>query len=186
MKIVLLVNVLIFISCSVKAQNKSDQYEDSLITNSLKKNYEKDNPNLKYNYDEKTQTHNYSWNWDIDGDGQLDSVFFIGNGGAHLYYHLKVILSLDKVVRNYNFILIDFPKLGSVNSLKGKGDEKLLLPQFVVADFNHDGRQDIYINMNIKANPIPTFWKRKGVTSNRLLLSSNGKHITIRNFARVQ
>jgi rRNA processing protein Gar1 len=41
----------------------------------------------------------------------LHSKNFVGTSGAHLYYFLKVILSTDKISREFNFIQSDFPFL---------------------------------------------------------------------------
>lgn len=184
MKLILLLNVLVLLSHSLKAQNKSENINDSniIMSNSFKAVLKKDNPNLKYEYDEKKQMHNYSGNWDIDGDGSLDSVYFIGNGGAHLYFYLKIILSANNSQQSYKFIMLDFPKLESSEFLEKNYKKYSLIPQFVVADFNKDGKQDIYVCIDTKANPIPYSWKKKGVNSNRLLLTFNGKRIMIKKF----
>lgn len=64
----------------------------------------KSNPTLTYSYDNISQIHNYSNNWDFDKDGIKDELYFVGTGGAHLYYFLKVVLSTDKKSREFNFI----------------------------------------------------------------------------------
>jgi hypothetical protein len=179
MKWIMLISVLFYFSSS-KAQDNS--FGDSAVTNSYKEVYQKDNPELKYSYNDEKQIHNYSANWDIDGDGKADSIFFIGNGGAHLFYHLRVILSSEKIIRDYKFISIDLPLLKTFDFFKANWTRDSLIPQFVVADFNHDGIADIYICQDTKANPLPAFWSRKGVTSNHLLLSFTGKAINIKNF----
>jgi hypothetical protein len=43
-------------------------------------------PELIYSYIDSVQTHDYSGNWDLDGDGEKDGVYFIGNGGVHLFF----------------------------------------------------------------------------------------------------
>jgi hypothetical protein len=89
------------------------QPKDSLDipSNSFETNYHKSNPTLKYSYDNISQTHNYSDNWDFDQDGIKDGLYFVGMGGAHLYYYLKVILSSDKKSKEIKFIQSDFPFL---------------------------------------------------------------------------
>ena len=85
--------------------------QNDLPTNSYDILYSKNNPSLKYKYDNQTQTHNYSDNWDLDKDGKTDQVYFIGTGGAHLYFYLRIILSSDNKVRDLNFIQSDNPVL---------------------------------------------------------------------------
>lgn len=66
-------------------------------------------PTINYSYDSTAQTHNYSNNWDLDKDGINDEVYFIGTGGVHLYYFLKVVLSSDHRPREFDFIQTDLP-----------------------------------------------------------------------------
>jgi hypothetical protein len=80
-------------------------------TNSYEILYGKNNPSLKYKYDNLTQTHNYSDNWDLDKDGKVDQLFFVGTGGAHLYFYLRVVLSSDNKTRDLDFIQSDDPVL---------------------------------------------------------------------------
>jgi len=95
------------------------QQADSLgyPTNSFENNYRKSNPTLTYSYDEISQIHNYSNNWDFDKDGIKDELYFVGTGGAHLYYFLKVVLSSEKKSREFNFIQSDFPILTATDTL---------------------------------------------------------------------
>jgi hypothetical protein len=95
------------------------QQVDSLgnPSNSFENNYSKSNPTLKYSYDNTSQTHDYSNNWDFDKDGINDEVYFIGTGGAHLYYFLKVVLSTDHKPRKFDFIQSDFPLLTATDTL---------------------------------------------------------------------
>jgi hypothetical protein len=169
--------------CCLKAQVKGDFQDDSTLSNSFKKGYEKSDPGLKYSYDEIKQIHDYSGNWDLDGDSKPDSVFFIGNGGVHLYYYLRIVLTSDNIVRDYNFMTIDFPKLETLEKLTNRKDKHSTVPQFVVSDFNNDGRSDIYVCVDTKVNAIPGVWKSKGVTSNQLVLSFKGGAIVIDNFS---
>jgi len=164
------------------AQSKEINVADSLPSNSLEAFYKKNNPQLKYEYVEDTKLHNYSGNWDIDGDGRTEKVFFAGNGGAHLYYHLIIVLSKDKIMRELDFIAIDFPLLDSAGALKKNVDKQSPLPAFVVSDFDQDGRQDIYVHIDTKHNSIPDHWKKKGVTTGHLLISYNKNRFEIRDF----
>jgi hypothetical protein len=89
-------------------------------SNSFENEYRISNPTLKYNYDEISQIHNYSHNWDFDTDGIKDQIYFVGTGGAHIYYFLRVIFSSDKKVRDIKFIQSDFPLLKATDSLNSE------------------------------------------------------------------
>ncbi len=86
-------------------------------SNSFENEISLSNPELIYSFDEITQIHNYSHNWDFDNDRINDEIYFVGKGGAHIYYFLRVILSSDKKVRDLNIIQSDFPLLTSTNNL---------------------------------------------------------------------
>ena len=110
-------------------------------SNSFENEYRISNPSLKYSYDEISQIHNYSNNWDFDNDGIKDELYFVGTGGAHIYYFLRVILSSDKKVRDVNFIQIDFPFLNETDILNSEKTnagfavlniEKELIPSIIV------------------------------------------------------
>ncbi len=110
-------------------------------SNSFENEYRISNPTLKYSYDEISQIHNYSNNWDFDNDGIKDQIYFVGEGGAHIYYFLQVVLSSDKKVRDLNFIESDFPFLNEtikLNSEKTNAGfavlniEKELTPSIIV------------------------------------------------------
>ena len=139
------------------------QQEDSfrIPSNSFEINYSKSNPGLRYSYDNTSQTHNYSNNWDFDKDGIKDEVYFIGTGGAHLYYFLKVVLSTDHKVRELDFIQTDFPLLTATDTLNF---EKTPLG-FVVTDFGKNltptiivrlDEQTFYNNQELKKRKIKT------------------------------
>jgi len=136
--------------------------------------------NIHYTYDESTQTHNYSGNWDLDGDGISDSLFFIGNGGAHLYYHLKVVLSKDKKPQDFEFLMLDMPVLSNITELK---KSSLLFPSFVVSDFDADGLYDVYLNFDVTFSSIPGKWKKLGLSSRRVLVQYKNRSLIIKDFA---
>jgi hypothetical protein len=147
------------------------------------KDYNKqNNPSVRYVYDAAAQTHNYSGNWDFDGDGRKDKLFFIGNGGAHIYFQLKIVLSSDKVNRDFPFLLIDMPYLGNVNDLKTESGILPLLPQFVVYDFDEDGRDEVYINIDNAFTSVPEKWVKRGVTSRYLLLDYKNRQMVIKDY----
>ncbi|MCW3073926.1 MAG: hypothetical protein JWP69_995 [Flaviaesturariibacter sp.] len=143
-----------------------------IASNSFENSYRKLNPTLKYSYDNTSQTHNYSNNWDFDKDGINDEVYFIGTGGAHLYYFLKVVLSTDHKPREFDFIQSDLPSLTATDTLNF---DKTSLG-FVVTDFGKNltptiivrlDEQTFYDNKELK--------KRKIKTKNVLVSFENGK-----------
>ncbi|MEO8404600.1 MAG: VCBS repeat-containing protein [Chitinophagaceae bacterium] len=148
------------------------------LANSYKERYDSLFPTLKYSYDSSGQTHNYSCNWDFDGDKKPDSLYFVGNGGAHLYFHLRLILSSEGIVRDFDYLVSDFPMLDSMNHFKK-------VYGFMVHDFNNDGKMEIYLNTDTSLAPIPPKWIRRGVTSGSLLISYEKKNISIKNFPGV-
>lgn len=155
------------------------------VSNSYKRNYDIRYPTLKYFYDSTTQTHDYSGNWDFDGDKISDSLSFVGNGGAHLYFHLKLTLSTERRAIDYEHLVSDFPVLDSIDHFKKVYGRSPIYPVFIVHDFNNDGRMDIYFNSDIKFAPIPKHLKRKGGTSRHILISYEKKDIVIKNFPGV-
>lgn len=122
------------------------QATDSLDppSNSFEKRYRSSNPSLAYSYDPVSQVHNYSDNWDFDKDGIKDEVYFVGTGGAHVYYFLKMVLSVDRKSREFNFIQSDFPLLTATDTLNlGK-----TLSGFVVAEVGKDLEQTIIVRLD--------------------------------------
>lgn len=79
--------------------------------NSFAATYKVANPTIHYRFDSVNQIHDYSNNWDLDNDGKPDQVYFIGTGGAHLYFYLRVILSSDHQTKNFPFLQSDMPIL---------------------------------------------------------------------------
>ena len=140
-------------------------------------------PGFHYSYDPLTPTFNYSGNWDVDGDGKTDSIYFIGNGGAHTYYHLRFILSTEHKTRDLPFLSIDLPYPGNAEHLKRPGQTTPpVVPQFVVHDFNGDSINDIYINFDIRDYHIPKKWKLQGLSSRYAVISYKNKKLVMKNF----
>lgn len=71
-------------------------------------------------------------------------MYFVGKGGAHLYYYLKVILSSDKKTREFNFVQSDFPILIGTDTLK---IEKTV-SSFVVANLGKDLTPTIIVRLD--------------------------------------
>jgi len=148
------------------------------ISNSFEKTYKKTNPGIQYSYDENEQIHNYSNNWDFDNDGINDELYFVGTGGAHLYYFLKVILSSDKVVRDFPYLDSDFPILPSGKELTQSGFNPENV-YFAVFDINKNNRNAIFIRLDNSS-----FWankkilKSQGIQTNAIVVTfENGKTV---------
>jgi len=169
---ILLVNFFLSIACYAQISNSYEDY------------YKKHYPELKYHYDDSSQTHLYADNWDFDGDGKKDSLSFVGNGGAHLYYHLKLKLSSTNITTNFSWLLLDFPVLGNVEEINMK--EIPIHPQFVVSDFDHDGLKDIYLNFDSSFGSIPDKWKKGGVNSRHILIKYKKGELIITNYKAVK
>jgi hypothetical protein len=139
--------------------------------------------NLKYMYNPETNTSNlsydYSNKWDLDGDGQKDSLFFIGNGGAHTYFFLRIVLSNDNKLRDFSSIKIDMPIISDQNLPKESGKNSAV--QFIPGDFDNNGTVDLYINFNNSFSRIPKEWKKKGIVSKYVIISFNAKSLKVRN-----
>ncbi len=143
-----------------------------LPSNSFENAYRKSNPTLTYSYDSASQTHNYTNNWDFDKDGINDEVYFAGTGGAHLYYFLKVVLSTDHKLREFDFIQSDFPLLTATDTLNF---DKTPVG-FVVTDFDKNSKPTIIVRLDEQ-----TFYgnkelkKRNIKTMNIIVSFENGK-----------
>src|SRR5688500_10540773 len=86
MKIFIIAVCVLFFT-NLQAQTDSIAILDIDVANSCYSYNLRDRKFLNYSYDPATQTHNYSKNWDFDSDGETDSLYFIGTGGAHLYFY---------------------------------------------------------------------------------------------------
>lgn len=168
------------LSLTLLAFSKILAQEDSVTTNSYEKYLKIDYPQILYHYDEANQTHSYSGNWDFDRDKIPDSLFFIGNGGAHLFYQLKIGLSSGQQLKDFPILLIDIPYLGKAEDIIK--EEVSLIPQFVVHDFDSDGIVEIYINFDPSFSSVQKKWKREGVTSRRILIKIRNSNVVIKNF----
>jgi hypothetical protein len=129
-------------------------------SNSFENEYRISNPTLKYSYDEISQIHNYSNNWDFDNDGIKDQIYFVGTGGAHIYYFLRVIFSSDKKVRDLNFIQSDFPLLTDTLNIEKTSVgfainnlEKELTPTIIIRldDNTYDAFKNELVKQKIEA-----------------------------------
>jgi hypothetical protein len=135
---------------------------------------------FKYNTElqDSVLTYQYPDFWDFNDDGINDSLAFIGNGGAHQYFHLEIRLSGQNNWLRYLSLTIDLPFL----SLEEDIGE--FFPQFLVRDFDGDTRPEIYMNLDNNFARISNKIRRKGVHSNRLILDFEGDRIVIKDFIK--
>jgi hypothetical protein len=124
-------------------------------------------PGLKYAYIDSNQTHDYSGNWDLDGDGEMDGVYFVGNGGVHLFFYLRVVCGGR--VWDLRWVEVDMPMLG--------------YEQFAVDDFDGDGVKEINVRLG-RDVVVPRKWRRKGVKVGELLIRFGEKALAIENFSK--
>jgi len=135
-------------------------------------------------YDSSLQTaiasYNYSNTWDFDGDAKNDSLVFVGTGGAHAFYFLRIVLTSDNRLHEFSFIEIDMPYISALTDLKREGDNPAI--QFVVHDFDADGIDEIYLNCCGPGSLIPEQLKKMGITSSRILIDCSPGKLVIKNF----
>lgn len=162
--------ILIFCISVIPAITRAQS--DSINGNSFEKWYQQNNPSLQYSYDAINQIHNYSGNWDLDNDTQADQVFFIGTGGAHLYFYLRVILSSNSKTQNFPFLETDFPLLDA--------DSIILNPNFnpvksraYFAVYNNSSQKAKALFLRLDEAVFSTeknTLKKKGITTNTVTL----------------
>ncbi len=174
MKIPLLLLAYLIKVCSTTGQTVPDS---SLVYN----------PDAKYGtyiYSPETNTKNFSYNysniWDLDGDKKLDSIYFIGNGGVHTYFFLRVILSSTNKTLDFLSAKVDMPYLTVIDA--SKKIEKNLAIQFVVGDLNNDSISDIYLNFDNHFGEISKRWRTKGIKTKYVVLSFSKGNFQIKDY----
>jgi len=182
--------ILVTLTVRMPAFAQSDSiFKDTHPANSYKTWFDSTKISIEYSYMESTQTHNYSGNWDFDGDYKSDSLYFIGTGGAHLYFYLRIILSSDNKVRNFPFIELDMPLLGSIIDLKKTNFyPPPVLPQFVVDKFPSPSDpygfiDKIYIHVE-EYSLSSSEWKKRRINSSYLLLEYEKGNIVVKDFIK--
>ncbi len=144
---------------------------------------------ILYHYIDSNQTHDYSGNWDFDGDGTKDNLYFIGTGGAHLYFYLRMVLSSDHKVRNFPFLELDRPCLGTIEDLGNLTLQSLKVdPQFVVDVFGDQrysvsANPKIYLHLDQSAS-IPVELQMLKVNSRYVLIEYENGEMRIKNFLK--
>ena len=142
--------------------------QTDLISNSFENDYHKSNPALAYSYNNISQIHNYSNNWDFDNDGIKDQLYFVGTGGAHLYYFLKVVLSSNNQPHEFNFIESDFPMLTATDTLNF---HKTPIG-FVVANLGKSLNPSIIVRLDESSYSInKKLFAKKGIKTKNIVVS---------------
>jgi hypothetical protein len=138
----------------------------------------------QYIFDPETGTSNFSYNysgiWDLDGDKQNDSLYFIGNGGAHIYFYPRAVLSSDKTTHNFPSAQLDMPWPETLNRLKKYGQHSAV--QLTIHDFDNDGIVDIYLNLDHPGTEVPDDWQKQGVKTKYVLLSFARGRLNVRDY----
>ena len=174
-----LLNLLIAFSICFTTHAQSVDTAIVASGNSCQPYFDNNKKLIHYSYTALTQTHNYSNNWDFDGDSKKDELYFIGTGGAHLYFYLRIVLSSDKKVQNFPFLELDMPCLGSVSELNTAA---FIVGKFISRPVKRNGSNDeIYLRLD-NSSAIPLKWKKRGVNSNRILVVYEMGKIIIKNY----
>ncbi len=133
-----------------------------------------------YAYDSTLQTNLLSYRydlWDLDGDQQKDTICFTSNGGAHAYYHLKIGLSSDQSWTNYPSFLIDFPH-------PWEGEITESFPYFTVRDFDKDGLDEIYLNLDNNYAIVKGNLQKLGINSLQVILDFKDGQLQLREYEK--
>jgi hypothetical protein len=143
-------------------------------------------PEISYSYSDSLQTHDYSGSWwYFDADDEPDNLLFVGTGGAHLYFHLRLVLSSDSIVRDFPELLLDMPLVQNMETLKKESFyPPLVLTQIVVDDFDSDGKDEIFLTLDRNTfSVVSQELKEKGVTSRYVLVDFNDNEVELNNFS---
>ena len=145
--------------------------QDDTPSNSFEAHYAAAGITLHYSYDNDRVMHNYSGNWDLDRDGIPDEIYFIGTGGAHLYYYLRVVLSSNRKVRDFKYLESDRPVYTPPLPGDAAGSSRIADKLTVFSVLQEEDRSFIYIRLDEPAYlAARKMLRRHGVHTDRLLL----------------
>lgn len=154
-------------SCKNNSNKVSDEINEQdiflSVTNRIIYSHRILYPELFHSYRADLDTHDYSGNWDFDGDGHKDWFMLVGNGGAHLRYHPIIILSSNFYSRDYTALSIQHPMFFDAHKLPSNPNE-ISNMDFSIYDFNNDGYDDIYFQID------PLWFGNWPFESNKLIL----------------
>ncbi|MCB0736388.1 MAG: hypothetical protein KDC92_02660 [Bacteroidetes bacterium] len=191
-----ILSILLFTACNgTNPSNYSPENEGEIVNHTEKGNSENIVENSKpleipnkefavYKYDTtlKSEILTYQYNlWDLDNDDQKDSIEFISNGGAHAYYHLRIKVSSETKWKLFPTFLIDFPYSFEIDNLQ---ELESIYPQLVVQDFDSDGVDKIYLNLNNDFASIPNHLLEMESNSNRILIDFYNGELMVKDFKK--
>ncbi len=136
-----------------------------------------------YRYDSTLQTEILIYQYDyvcIDQDEIMDTICFIGNGGAHQYFHLQIKLtSQADSIYEFPSLMIDIPYPDY--------DEEIPIieedyPQFLIDDFDEDGDYEIYLNVDNPFGSLSEELKSKGLSSKRMIIDFDQNGLTFSDY----
>ena len=156
---------------------------DVLPSNSFASHYANAGIVLRYHYEEDKAIHNYSGNWDFDADGIADAMYFIGTGGAHLYYYLRVVLSSDRIVRDFGYLESDLPVYAPPLST-GTGRDSHIADSFTsFSVVQQQGQCLIYLRLDTAVQfAARKLLKHHGVKTEKVLLGFNKAKAVLKDY----
>ncbi|WP_131248810.1 hypothetical protein [Aquimarina atlantica] len=126
-------------------------------------------------------TYQYSDLWDLDNDKKKDSIIFISNGGAHAFYHLEIWLSSSNTKTKFQKLYTDFPYPECIKSV----DEiETYLPHLVIRDFDSDGIDELFLNVNHNLAPTLDELKEMGLSTKQVLIDYKLGKLTVTDFKK--
>ena len=168
----------IFIGCAATAQAPVNvSFSDHYKAEDVKVRYKCYTVGRHENsINERNTVPDYSGNWDFDADGKNDGVMFIGTGGAHLYYYLKVRLSTGKSFE-LTFINSDMPMF--------QDNLKFEIPGlFTVKDSDNNGNPEIVIRLDQQRDKKALL--QHGVKTDVVSLSFNKSSVSMSDLNKIR
>jgi hypothetical protein len=139
------------------------------------------NEYIQYIYNPHTRSKNLSYNysnkWDFDNDGKNDSLVFIGNGGAHVYFYLRLKLTSETITREYPTVQLDMPYF---KLQEEPGVIKNPATQLIIGDFDKNRTTDIYLNFDNSFSRVPKTWKKAGISDKSVVISWKSNYLAVR------
>src|SRR5690606_38159535 len=83
-----------------------------------------------------------------DQDGAADKLFFVGTGGAHLFYFLRIETSSNGKQKDFRFIESDFPVLPADSIMKSPGHRPNDQTFFTVFDNDVNKKPTIFVRLD--------------------------------------
>lgn len=118
--------------------------------------------------------------WDLDGDKKVDSIQFVGNGGAHQYYYLRIKLSSKTKWNHFHSLSIDFPEPLDINLID---PENLSYESYRcdIFDFDNDGLNEIRIQLDDKTE-MPDRSEKNGLHTKELWVDYENNQLNVKDY----